>query len=76
VADQALLPQFGQGAERLGEGLVRCPLNRAEAQVDDDQRVQAEVLEVLPHLGLEVSGLQRGNPAAVVAAAGADLPCG
>ena len=65
VPDQALLPQLGQGAELLGERLVAGALRDADPQVDHVEGVQAEVLEVLPDLGLEVVGLQRRDPAAV-----------
>jgi hypothetical protein len=72
VADQALLLEFGQGAERLGDGLPAGAFG-PEPQVDGVEDVHAEVREVLPDLGLEVGGLQRGVPAAVLATAGADL---
>ena len=49
VADQALLLQLGQGAERLGDGLLAGAVRR-QAQVDDVEGVHAEVLEVLADL--------------------------
>src|SRR5580693_940811 len=51
VADQAVLLQFGQGAELLGQGLLALTGLR-ETQVDHVEGVQREVLEVLVNLGL------------------------
>src|SRR6516164_209130 len=70
--DQAVLLEFGQGAELPGDGLLAGAV-RGQAQVDDVEGVHAEVREVLPDLGRQVGGLQRGTPAAVRTTAGADL---
>ena len=72
VPDQALLLEFGQGAERFGDGLPAGAFG-PQPQVDGVEGVHAEVREVLLHLGLEVGGVMRGPPAAVGVAAGAHL---
>ena len=72
MTDQALLLEFGQGAERLGDGLPPGAFG-PQPQVDGVEGVHAEVREVLLDLGPEVGGVMRGAPAAVGAAAGAHL---
>ena len=53
MADQTLLPEFGQSAELLGQGLLAGAV-LGQAQVDHVQGVQPEVIEVLADLGLQV----------------------
>ena len=47
VADQALLLEFGQRAELLGDRLVAGPLVRGGAQVHHIEDVQSEVVDVV-----------------------------
>ena len=56
-----------------GSAIARSGRPTADPQVDDVERVQAEVLEVLVDGLRELLGLQRGLPAALGAAPRADL---
>src|SRR5215472_3089688 len=72
VADQAFLAHGRQGAELVGDRLVAGTVF-GQAEVDDVEDLEAEVLEVLKHLGSQVRRFERWVPAAVWAAPGADL---
>jgi hypothetical protein len=72
VTDQALLLEFGQGTERLGDGLPAGAFG-PEPQVDGVEGVHAEVREVLLTWALRSAGSCEGRQLPSGAAARAHL---
>ena len=74
VADQALALQLGQrGERRLDRSLARPVDSPHDAQVDDVERVEAEVAQVVVHRAASSAGAMRRDPRGVRAAHRADL---
>jgi hypothetical protein len=73
VVDQPFLRHLRERTERLGERARLRGVEPADAEVDDVQLVEAEVLEVLVNRSAKLVGRARRGPPTLGVAAGANL---
>lgn len=73
MADQALALELGKRRELLLDRALARPVYAADTQIDDVERIRAEVAEVVVDAADEISGGAHRDPGGVVAAHRPDL---
>jgi hypothetical protein len=73
MTDQPLALKFGERLELPGDRAVRRSLQAADAEIDDVDRFDAEIAQIVVHAGDQIFGLERGQPGCVRTPHRADL---